>query len=688
LEISFDHSFAGLFVLLSVAASAVICYFLYFWKSKDSSLSKIQKIVLSTFRFLTLLLLFLFLLSPVMQRNKKVKQLPILAVAIDNSQSVKSFGEAFTEFTKKIRTRFSDDYLLEFWTFGEKVKPTDSITGNERKSDYGQLIKSVKSNYINKNIGALVILGDGIYNQGQNPENIASGLKFPVYTIGVGDTTHKTDALIKNVRTNKTAFLKNKFPVEIELNFSKLKNKIAYLEIENDGKSVFSNTISITSEDFFKLEFVNIEAAKPGLQHYKIRLKALDGEVNLSNNEAEFVIQVIENKQKILMLSDGPHPDLGAIRNSINKLQNYEVKLSASIESDSLSSYSLIILNQLPSEKNVSSKLLEKIKATRIPVLFLVGPNTLIEQLNNLDMGLKIATSKNTEEVQAFFDPNFSLFTLSDETKQVLKTASPLIAPFGNTELSPTLQNTAFQSIKNIQTSKTMLAFGTQNGRKTGYIIGDGLWRWRLYDYQENGNHNAFNEFIQKIVQYLSLHENEDNFNVYHPAIYQETDKIELTAELYNDSYELVNTPDVNIRILDDSLRELKFQFDRSNDFYKLDAGNLHSGDYTFEAETTLGNQHFTEKGNFSIQKSDIETQDMQANFGTLYQLSKQTGGKFCFFEKNGTLLDSLSNNQQLKIKRYKQTIQSEWINLKLLFFLIIILLGAEWFFRKYWGIY
>ena len=94
-----------------------------------------------------------------------------------------------------------------------------------------------------------------------------------------------------------------------------------------------------------------------------------------------------------------------------------------------------------------------------------------------------------------------------------------------------------------------MMAFGADKGRKVGFVVGEGLWRWRLYDFQLNGNHEAFDELIQKIIQYLALKENEDNFNVYHPALFQETDNIEFTAELYNDSYQLVNSPDVSIRI-------------------------------------------------------------------------------------------------------------------------------------------
>jgi hypothetical protein len=250
------------------------------------------------------------------------------------------------------------------------------------------------------------------------------------------------------------------------------------------------------------------------------------------------------------------------------------------------------------------------------------------------------------------------------------------------------MQNLAHQNILNIKTNKTMIAFGTNKGRKTGFILGEGLWRWRLYNYQVSGNNDAFNELIQKTIQYLALKQNEDNFNVYYPSLFQETDKIELTAELYNDSYELVNTPDVNIRIKNDSLKEFSYLFDRINDYYKLDAGNLEPGDYTFEAETSLGNQHFTEKGSFSIVKNDIEIQNKRADYSVLYQLAQQSGGQFYPFGNYGTILDRIRDNKHITVQKHKQSITTEFINLKWLFLFLIVLLGVEWFFRKYWGIY
>jgi len=689
LNINFESSYAGLFLVLSLLLAGGISYFFYFRNSDSSNLGFSQKILLAILRFLAIFFFFLLFLSPLLERTKSIKQNPILAVAFDNSQSISPYTDSFIQLSKAIQDKFLDDYQLDFWTFGEKVENTSEVSALGRRSDYGQLLKALKNNYLNRNIGALILVGDGIYNQGQDPENLASGLKFPVYSVGIGDTTRKTDAMIRNVKTNKIAFLKNKFPVEIELKFLKLKNKIAYIDIENNNKSVYSSTIAIGSDDDFKLEIANLDATEVGMQHYKVKIRSFEGEANLKNNEYEFVIQILENKQKILMLSDGPHPDLGAIRTSLIELQNYDVKIVTGNEAlDSLSSYSLIILNQLPSVKNAASQLLNRIKAMRVPVLFLIGPNSMLDQFNALDMGLKVASGNNTEEVQAAFDNNFGLFTLSDDTREIFRNTPPLLAPFGNTETSPVIQNLALQNIRNIQTNKTLLAFGNDKGRKVGFIVGEGIWRWRLFNFQATGNHEGFNELIQKTIQYLALKQNEDNFNVYFPAVFQETDNVEFTAELYNDSYQLINMPDVSMRIKDSKQKEFNYLFDRKDDYYSLNAGMLEPGDYSFEAETKIGNQVFTEKGNFSVVKNEVEIQNSQADFGVLFNISVKTGGKFSSYVNYGTLLDSIKANKQIKVQHYKQSIQSELINIKLFFFLLILLLGAEWFLRKYWGIY
>jgi len=99
LELSFDHSHSGLYILLALLAALSISFFVYYRNSENSILSPLQKGILAFLRFASLFLVFMFLLSPIIRKTKRIKQLPILAVAFDNSLSVQPQTESFEQKT-------------------------------------------------------------------------------------------------------------------------------------------------------------------------------------------------------------------------------------------------------------------------------------------------------------------------------------------------------------------------------------------------------------------------------------------------------------------------------------------------------------------------------------------------------------------------------------------------------------
>ena len=67
------------------------------------------------------------------------------------------------------------------------------------------IFSSIKTQFENKNITALILASDGCYNSGLNPEYIT--YDFPVYSIALGDTNFYEDIRIDNVLNNEVAFL-------------------------------------------------------------------------------------------------------------------------------------------------------------------------------------------------------------------------------------------------------------------------------------------------------------------------------------------------------------------------------------------------------------------------------------------------------------------------------------------------
>ena len=694
--ISFGTKYWFILLLAVIVAAVGVSLILYFRNKANSELSKWQLRTLMGLRFFSFFLIAFLLLSPFFRNLKKITQNPIVITAWDNSgsmvseeDSAKMAGE-MKQLQSKLKDELGNDYEIVDYTFGDHVNTGENLDFTGKRSDYSQLLATVNNNHFNQNVGALILAGDGIYNEGRNPVNQLDELGFPVYTLGFGDTSVVSDSRISNIRMNRTAFSGNKFPVEVDVHFSKIKNRPLKLSILQGNTEISSVMITPPNDNYFVTKEFILEAGAPGLQHYLARIETVENERNTANNEAGFVINVLENKQKILILSDGWHPDIGAIKNTLELQTTYDVSVfTKEPYPANLGDFNLIILNQLPTVSKSVSQIIEKAGSGRLPLLFIVGSKTFIPQLNTLAQGVKIdLLAGSGEEAQPTYNPVYASFRLSEDFLDFLPKFPPLMVPFADFELDAEFTPIMYQKLKNIETGKPLMTTGKTEGRKIGFIFGEGIWRWRLFDYEQHENHRLFNELVNQLVQYLALRENEDNFIIDFKPVYTETDDVIMNAEVYNDAFERVTSGEVNIVMKNSDNEDFNFTFDIRGEDYYLNAGHLPVGDYSFTATVNLGNEKYTETGNFTVVSVNLETLVTRANHNLLYQLASQSGGRFFLPGAVDEMVADLKSGKRLKTVNYYQEMVSELLNLRWLFAVLLVLLSVEWFLRKYWGIY
>ncbi len=84
---------------------------------------------------------------------------------------------------------------------------------------------------------------------------------------------------------------------------------------------------------------------------------------------------------------------------------------------------------------------------------------------------------------------------------------------------------------------------------------------------------------------------------------------------------------------------------------------------------------------------TDLEAQNTTADFGLLRELSQRTGGRFVQPNTLSSLVQIMTNNRPPdRLDSSEQ--MAELIQLKWLFFLLLILASLEWGLRKYSGSY
>lgn len=693
--IFFSTKYWFILLLGVIMIAVIISYFLYRRHKDIKDLNKIQLNILRILRFTGIFGVGILILSPFFKDLKRFTQKPVVLVAWDNSGSMIQSGDSLTEKTfitgiqDRLQEDLGNDYNLVEYAFGNETERMERLDFSSKRSDYSDLIKTIESNHINENIGALIIGGDGIYNRGIDPVVAGKNLNFPIYTIGFGDTTEVSDAAITVIRSNRNTFSGNSFPVEVDLLFTQLKGQNIRISIWKGEQELESRTVvPATSNFFFSEEFI-MESGSAGIQEYTVKVQEMQNERNKVNNYSTFAIHVLEKKQKILILSDGPHPDIGAIKNTLDQQNVYDVSLFTEAPYPSnIGDFNLVIAHQFPSAQYSLSNLEQVTSSKRIPFLYIIGNKTFIAQFNTLQLGAQIrTTARSGEMAQGVWNSSFGLFKLTDDFLEILPQLPPLQVPFGEYELAPELSPLCYQSLLNIETTKPLVAVGNISGKKTGFIFGEGLWRWRLFDYAQNKNQHNFDEFVNQIVQYLALRENEDNFIIRQESVYSETDDVVIHAEVYNDNYEKVSNASVSIQVTNDEGDEFQFVFDPYSNEYILNAGNLPRGDYSFEALAEVGEEQFKESGRFKVIPLEMEQTNARANHNILYQLAFNSGGNFYLPGRIDELVDQVKEDSRINTKYYYQERITELIDLKWLFLVLLIVFSVEWFLRKFWGV-
>jgi hypothetical protein len=184
-------------------------------------------------------------------------------------------------------------------------------------------------------------------------------------------------------------------------------------------------------------------------------------------------------------------------------------------------------------------------------------------------------------------------------------------------------------------------------------------------------------------VQYLSVKSDKSFFRITAPKIINENTEIELEAEVYNKSYEPITEPDVTLVLTNSENKKFNYTFSKTERAYKLNIGLLPPGEYRYDASVKTGNELFAKQGSFTVKEVISEKINTVANHQLLYQLSNRSGGKLFYPNELQKLQEELLKNERIKPITYSQASTSSLIDLKWLFWIILVLFAIEWFFRK-----
>jgi len=654
-------------------------------KNTRYALAAARAVIITTIAFL----LFFPLLRTVSYELEK----PIIVIGQDNSLSVGAITPAgfdqaaYERDLKSLSEQLSNKFEVKIYNFSDSVGAGYDFSNKGKISNASKFIRKLNDQLLNRNVGAVIIASDGIFNRGGSPLYDLNKLKAPVYTIALGDTIPKKDLLIANVNSNDIVYLDNEFTAEVQIQAFESKGSQAILKVLQDGKVLQTQTIAINANPFVKTLPIKIKASKLGLKKYTLSLNTLPNEISTQNNSQHLFIDVIDAKQKVLIAAAAPHPDITVFKQAISGNERYEVKVAIAEDLDNLNpkDYGLVLLYQLPAASNVGLSFLNKLKESNVSIWYVLGAQSNLMAFNQYQKGITYSGNANSlQETYATVNPNFSTFDITEEEVKTIAGFDPLLVPFGTVTVNAEASIALNQRIGKINTQYPQLFFSTENGKKVEYLIGEGIYKWKLGEALKGAEESVINSLISKSVQYLSVKDDKRKFKAYTTKnTFDENENITINAVLYNDSYVAVNKPDVNIQIKNESGKAYNFLFSRTEVAYQLDAGTLPPGNYSYTASTNFGNKQLKASGLFYVNNIVAEYQQTIANHQLLSTMASTSNGKMYMPKDLLKIVKDIESNEEIKTLSYENRKYEELINFKWLFVLILSLLTLEWFFRK-----
>ncbi len=682
-------------ILVCILAGFLYAWMLYKKFPVQEDQSPWLKRILFILRWTAVSILAFLLLMPMIRTLSRETEKPLLLFAQDISSSIllnadsAFYKEEYPKAVNSFLDKLKEKYEVSTLSWGDGVKEGLDPNYNDKQTDFNGLYEQMNIRLGNRNVGAVVIASDGLYNKGSNPLYL-KGPKVPVYTVALGDTNIRKDLLISNLNYNRVVYLGNSFPIEINLDARRCNGAQTILTVKQDSSTLFTRSIKISGNRFSQMIPVVFDANSKGMKHYRVEVSQLADEVTYTNNVRDVYIEVKESKQKILLIANAPHPDLGALKQAIESNGNYSIKIEmANTVNESAREYNLLILHNLPSRENNPSTFIQNAIKEGLPIWYILGTQTNLAQFNALGTTLSIASALDkSNPVQAALNPGFSLFTISDEARSGIPQFPPLLAPFGKYSYTSDHYDLLTQQIGAVTTREPLLIFSGNSSDKSGILCGEGLWRWRLDDFSRNGNFNVFNELVIKTVQNLIVKETKNRFRLVARTEYAENEPVTFDAEVYNNSYELINEPDVKLTITNQNDKNFPYLFSKTDRAYNLNAGYLPAGDYRYKATVNAGDKVFSSDGSFSVSSLHAEQSETVADHQLLNMLAVNTGGKMYYPRSMDELAKDLLARDDLKTVSYTHYKLQDLVNMKLVFFILLGLLSLEWFIRKRSGSY
>ncbi|NUM70742.1 MAG: VWA domain-containing protein [Ignavibacteriaceae bacterium] len=677
-DIRINLAFNPWYLLLLLLVAALYTWFYY--RITIPKIDGVRKFLFSALRILSLATLLFVAFEPVAGIVKRSELQPVTYVFIDRSRSI-TFNDG-TGRTETVNNFLSDlknqgtGGETRLYSFGSGIDP---LGGSLSFTDNSTNINRIFSTdlFDQNNVSSVVIVSDGNYNTGSNPLSAAEKTGIPVFTIGIGDSSRKTDLSVKNILHNEIIYAGAATPVTAVLFNTGLGGREINLRLLADNRIIESKRVVLSGSGFDEIKFTYTPET-PGQKKITVNADITQGELISGNNSKSAFVTVLNNKLRVSLISGAPSADVGVIKNTL-KLDTANVIFSSVeagtgvvLDSDKpfvSDSTDILILVNFPAAStsdNLLNQVTDLITKKNTPFLIFISRYTDFQKLKNIEADLPFIPEKYSSvileaqpEIQIsshpVFQPDASLWNNLPPAGRVdwtfrMRAESELLAT---------------AKVNNVSMKIPMIAV-----RKVGYKRSVGVVAGDVRRWNNNSGEGPFGYFITNSVRWL--HATGDRKQVIvrtDKLFYSQGEEILFTGELYDESFFPKDDGTIAVDI-SGAEGKTNIRLERTgNGIYegKFRAGA--PGDYSFTANGYDRSNKLigSASGRFNAGEFDAEMQEPALNAELMNSVAEVTGGSFYYNREYTPLFEKLKQintvTRPQKVEKFEVTLwTSPWM--------------------------
>ena len=664
-------------------------------------------------RSLTLFGALGLLLSPACNQTQTVQTEPLLALLIDNSESMSLLQGDSTSAAQGLQSTLASlgslpgsQLLFGFDRTARQVPTSDSLTFSGTVTDLSQGLDDVWGALRDKNLRGVLLMTDGLHNSGDNPVFMAGEYGVPIHTLVVGDSTMRQDLRIGNVFTNDVGYVDQEQIVRATLQSHGFSGQEVQVQLLH-GDSVVATAATRLSDGLGTAQVeMSMTPAAPGFQQYTVSATHFDNEVTHRNNTSTVAVRVLDNRQRTLVLAASPSPDLASIRRFLEArgpdpfevfVQKGPGEFYGNAFPIGQDPYELVILVGFPgpgapqSAIQYASDLVE----SGTPLLFICSRTTDLTSLKLHFEDFLPVTPRNGAAIAR--DATVMLTTeglqhpvLSFDGVNRITRLPPLEGLWADWQPTPDATILAESPTLTDANSAPLLVVRRRGGKRSAALLAGRTWRWEnLPDDLEDASH-IWPALLDGLIQWLTVPEDQRpvRINAASSAI-SEGDPIQLVGQVYDESLNPLVNAAVTVTVTSPAGETTEFQMQPiGSGQFDLNLGVLPVGQYAYSAVATYQNATVgTDIGTFLVGEHLLEYRETRADAPLLRQIATRSGGLFLTPDRLGALETHLREDSTYVPTTHTETTETflwRWLPT---FLVLLFLLTSEWVIRKRVGL-